>query len=132
MGKSQKPVAAAPGDADFANAAVWRVKLPAAVLEHDDLLRFSYTGDVARISIGGKFITDDFYNGQPLEIGVRRHAAALKAAGGEITIAILPLQKNAPIYLPDSAKPNFGSTDSMVELKGVSIVPNIPVESALP
>jgi beta-galactosidase len=132
LGKSQKPVAAAPGDADFAEAAVWRVTLPPAVLERDDLVRFFYKGDVARVSIGGKFITDDYYNGQPLEIGVRRHAAELKAAGGELTIAILPLQKGAPIHLHDSAKPDFGSADRVVSLERVDIAPLRHVEAEDP
>jgi hypothetical protein len=131
-GKSRQPVAAAPVEADFADAAVWRVKVPPALLEHDDLLRFFYTGDVARVSIGGQFITDDYYNGEPLEIGVRRHAAALKAAGGEITIAILPLQKNAPIFLPDSAKPDFGSADSVVSLNRVDVAPLLHPEAEDP
>ncbi len=123
MGKSQKPVAAAPGDADFAHAATWRIQLPADALAGDNLLRLHYTGDVIRVYISGKFITDDFYNGQPLELGLRRHADALKAAGGELTVAILPLQKGAPIYLPDSAKPDFGNREAIAELRAVDIIP---------
>jgi hypothetical protein len=131
LGKSKQPVAAAPVDADFADAAVWRIKLPANLdLSTDPLLLLHYTGDVARVMIGGKFITDDYYNGQPLEIGLRRHAAELK--NGELTIAILPLQKNAPIYLPDSAKPDFGAADSMVNLYRIELVPMPKVEIAQP
>jgi beta-galactosidase len=120
-GKSKQPVAAAPVEADFANAAVWRIKLPADALRGDGLLRFHYTGDVARVSIGGKFITDDYYNGEPLEFGLRRHAAEL--AEGELTIAILPLQKDAPIYLPESARPDFGNREAIADLRAVDIVP---------
>ena len=127
MGKSKQPVAAMPVDADFAAAAVWRIKLPANIdWSADTLLRFHYTGDVARVYIGGKFINDDYYNGQPLDIGLRRHAAELK--NGELTIAILPLQKNAPIYLPDPAKPDFGSADSVVALTRAELVANTVVE----
>jgi beta-galactosidase len=130
-GKSQKPVAAAPGDADFAAAAVWRIKLPPAAFEGDQLLRLHYVGDVARVYVDGKFITDDYYNGQPLEIGMRRHDGKM-LRHGELTIAILPLQKNAPIYLPDSAKPNFGKAESVVSLDRVELVPNIAIESTPP
>ena len=131
LGKSKQPVAAAPVDADFAHAAVWRIKLPANLdWSADTLLRLHYTGDVARVMIGGKFITDDYYNGQPLEIGLRRHAEALKK--GELTIAILPLQKNAPIYLPDSAKPDFGSADSVVALTRAELVTNTAIEPTKP
>ena len=128
-GKSKQPVAAMPVDADFAAAALWRIKLPADVdLSSDTILRLHYTGDVARVYIGGRFINDDYYNGQPLDIGLRRHAAGLK--DGELTIAILPLQKNAPIYLPDSAKPDFRSADSVVALTRAELVPNTTVELA--
>jgi beta-galactosidase len=131
MGKSKQPVAAMPVDADFAAAAVWRVKLPPGVdLSSDTILRLHYTGDVARVYLGGKFINDDYYNGQPLDIGLRRHAADLK--NGELTIAILPLQKNAPIYLPDSAKPDFGSADSVVALMRAELVANTIVELSNP
>jgi len=124
MGGSKQPVAAAPGDADFTHAAVWRIKLPADLdWAADTILRLNYVGDVARVYIGKKFITDDYYNGQPLEIGLRRHAADLK--DGELTIAILPLQKNAPIYLPETAKPDFGSADSIAVLTRAELVENI-------
>lgn len=127
LGKSQKPVAAAPVDADFAQAARWKIKLPADLdLSTDPLLRLHYTGDVARVFIGGKFITDDYYNGNALEIGLSRHADALKA--GEIEIAILPLQKDAPIFLPESAKPDFGKDSAIAKLTRVELVPRYTVE----
>lgn len=127
MGRSKQPVAAMPVDADFANAAVWRIQLPANVdWSADTLLRLHYTGDVARVYIDGKLINDDYYNGQPLDIGLRRHAADLKNGG--LTIAILPLQKNAPIYLPGPARPDFGSADSVVALTRAELVANPTVE----
>lgn len=127
MGKSQQPVAAAPTEADFANAAVWRIRLPADLdWSADTILRLHYVGDVARVYIGGKLITDDFYNGRPFEIGLRRHAAALK--NGALTVAILPLRKNAPIFLPDSARPDFGAAASVVTLTRAELVSNVSVE----
>lgn len=127
MGRSKQPVAAAPGDADFAAAAVWRIKLPAGLdCSADAILRLNYAGDVARVYIGKKFITDDYYNGQPLEIGLHRHAADLK--DGELTIAILPLQKNAPIFMAASARPDFGTADSIAVLRSAELVPNTAVE----
>lgn len=128
LGKTKQPVAVAPAAADFAAAAIWRVVLPAEALEGDALLRLHYTGDVARVLIGGKFITDDYANGQPLEIGLRRHAKELK--DGELTIAILPLQQGAPIYLPDSARPDFGGAGSIAVLHRVELVRNVDPEIA--
>jgi beta-galactosidase len=131
-GNSLQPVAAAPVDADFAAAAVWRIKLPADLdLNSDVLLRLHYTGDVARVYISGKFITDDYYNGLPLEIGLRRQATALK--DGEVTVAILPLQKGAPIYFSsDAARPDFDDASSIATLTRAELVTNTTVESTGP
>jgi hypothetical protein len=122
LGKIAQPVAAAPLDSDFDQAAVWRIKLPAGLdLDNDPILRFHYIGDVARVMLNGKLITDDFYNGNPFEIGLRRHAPEI--LNGDLRIAILPLRKDAPIYMSEKARPNFGKTDSVVDLQGVEIIP---------
>ncbi|HEY4245967.1 MAG TPA: beta-galactosidase [Lacunisphaera sp.] len=130
LGKISEPVAMEPTDADFEHAAVWKIKLPAGFdpAAADTLLRIHYVGDVARVYIGGRLINDDFYNGAPLEIGLRRYAAELKNA--ELTIAILPLRRDAItgskplIFIPTVAQPNFAGRDSVVRLNGVEIVPN--------
>ncbi|HEX2855610.1 MAG TPA: beta-galactosidase [Opitutaceae bacterium] len=128
LGPIKQPVAAEPTEADFAHAAVWRIKLPANLdlTAGDALLRLHYVGDVSRLSIGGKLVTDDFYNGLPLEIGLRRHAAALKQ--GEITFAILPLRRDAvtgekPLILFDpSVRPDFAGQDNVARLDRVEII----------
>ena len=122
LGKIQQPVAAAPLDADFEQAAVWRIKLPPNLdLSSDLLLRFHYVGDVARITLNGKLITDDFYNGNPLEIGLRRHAPEILK--GDLRIAILPLRKDAPIYMADSSRPQFDTNNNLVLLRSVQLLP---------
>ncbi len=104
LADTKQPVAEQPSDADFAAAAVYKIALPADLdLSADPLLRLHYVGDVARIFIDGQLVLDDFYNGDPLELDLRRHAAAL--ARGELTLAILPLQKSAPILFPPAALP---------------------------
>jgi len=114
-------VAVAPEDADFANAAVWKIHLPQNVRPDDDpLLRLNYVGDVARITLNGKLLIDDFYNGNPLEIGLRRHAPEI--LHGDLRIAILPLRQDAPIYLASSARPAFGDAASVVELRRAVLV----------
>lgn len=100
MGRAK--VAAAPSDEDFAAAAVWSVKLPAGFdpEKTDALLRIRYKGDVARVKIGDKLAVDDFYNGDVLELGLKRHAAEIRQAGG-LTLEILPFRADAPIFLQD-------------------------------
>lgn len=122
LGPINQPVAAAPLDADFANAAVWRIKLPDGVdLGSDPIVRIHYVGDVARVTLNGRFITDDFYNGNTFDIGLRRDAPEILK--GDLRIAILPLRKDAPIYLADSARPPFGLSNSAADVTGVEIIP---------
>lgn len=127
LGASKQPVAAAPTDADFSAAAVWRIRLPADLdLAIDPLLRLHYTGDVARVFIGGKLINDDYSNGAPLEIGLRRHATEL--AQGPLEIAILPLRRDAvegaspKIFFPATARPDFGDRAEVAELRAAELI----------
>jgi beta-galactosidase len=124
LGRASKPVAAAPTDADFQKAAVWKIRLPDKLdFKSRPLLRLHYTGDVARVNIGDRFIIDDFYNGDMLEVGLARYAD--KLANGEITVQILPLRKDAPIgFSPPEARPDFGDRDSVVELISAELVTN--------
>src|SRR5262249_38079410 len=110
-----------PLDPDFENAAVWSVSIPSEVnLDDDPILRIHYVGDVARVMVDGKFITDDFYNGNAFDIGLRRHAPEILK--GDLRIAILPLQKKAPIYMADTARPDFGEADSVAAIQSVDII----------
>ena len=121
LGGGKKPVASAPAEEDYAQAAVWRVKLPAGVeLAHDPVLRFHYVGDVARVRLNGRLLTDNFYNGTDFEIGLRRHAPEILS--GDLRIEILPLRKDAPILLAESARPDFAATESIVLLKSAALV----------
>jgi hypothetical protein len=127
MGKIQQPVATAPLDSDFDKAAVWRVKIPEGVdLGADPILRLHYTGDVTRVMLNGQFITDDFYNGNTFDIGLRRHAPEILT--GDLRIAILPLRKDAPIYMAEKARPHFGSADSVAALQRIEIIPRYQLE----
>lgn len=126
--KCVSPVAAAPRDADFAAAAVWRIKLPADLdLATNPLLRIRYRGDVARVKIGDTFVMDDFFNGEALEIGLARHAALLKA-GGELTVEVLPLQRGAPIFLPPTAQLREGDGPAVAELTAAELVTRPEIE----
>jgi beta-galactosidase len=127
LGKIERPVATAPLDADFEKAQVWRVTIPEGVdLGTDPILRFHYVGDVARVMLNGRFITDDFYNGNALDIGLRRHAPDI--FNGDLRIAILPLRKDAPIYMTETARPHFSTAGSAVALQGIEIIPRYQLQ----
>jgi hypothetical protein len=127
LGAIQQPVATAPLDADFEKAAIWRVEIPADIdLGTDPILRFHYVGDVARVTLDGRFITDDFYNGADFDVGLRRHAPAILDA--VLRIAILPLRKDAPVYIVESARPDFGKAADIATLQRVEIIPRYQLD----
>lgn len=132
LGQTSDPVAEQPGDDDFKSAAVWRVRLPKDLdLATNPLLRIHYTGDVARLTLNGHLLTDDFYNGKEWEIGLREYAAEILT--GDLRLAILPLRQDAvtgvtkKIYLADQQVPDFGAATSVGALQGMEIVPRYEV-----
>jgi hypothetical protein len=110
-----------PEDADFAQAAVWSVKLPAAVDASRDLrLRVRYAGDVIRAYHGDQLIADDFYNARPFEVGLRRYGPAVYQDG--LVLKILPLRQDAPIYLTDPSQLKFDDKQTALALDGVDVI----------
>jgi beta-galactosidase len=105
MGWTTPPVAIAPTPDDFAAAAVWELHLPVELDPNaTPRLRLRYIGDVARVSLGGRLLLDDFFNGQPLELDLSPHHAALRT-GASLTVEILPQTPDMPILWPESAQP---------------------------
>ena len=121
LGKGTQPMAMAPDDADFAQAAIWRIELPANLdLSRDPLLRIHYVGDVARVTLNGRLLDDNFFNGKAFDLGLKRFAPEI--LNGDLRLEILPLQKHAPIYLADEARPDFGKSDRIAQLRRLEII----------
>jgi hypothetical protein len=128
--KGHGKVAEAPDDADFAAAAVWRIKLPTDTSpDRDILLRIHYTGDVARLYLDGKLIDDNFYNGTPFDLGVKRFGFDIYKK--ELLLKVLPLRKDAPIYLPAEAWPKFEGGPSTAALQQIDVIENQSAQFAL-
>ena len=117
--KGRAKVAAAPTEDDWQQAAVYRIKLssnPSPLTSQDSLLTshpspltsniltINYRGDCARLYAGGRLIADDFYYGRPFNFGLWR----LPEECTELELRILPLQPDAPIYLPREADKTAG------------------------
>jgi hypothetical protein len=118
-GKSH--LALAPTDADFTNAAMWKINLPAKVnLKTNPLLRLRYLGDVARLTLNGKLIADNFYAGREFDLSLQRYAPEIFT--GDLRLEILPLRKDAPIYIEPKDRPDFGTNESLVKLLSAEIV----------
>jgi hypothetical protein len=127
IGKIDQPVATAPLDEDFTKAAIWRIRLPADLdLGLDPILRLHYVGDVARVTLNGKLLVDDFYNGKDFEVGLRRYAPEILK--GDLQVSILPLSKDAPIYMAKEARPDFGHEQSVAALQRTEIVSRYTVQ----
>ena len=113
----------APPDSEFDKAAQWSITIPQNFLTgvSNVFLQVQYTGDVARISSHGRLLDDDFYNGKTWSIGLRRFADAIRQ--GPLDLSILPLRKDAPIYLEDRDRPDFGAQSQMDKLRTLKLVP---------
>jgi hypothetical protein len=119
-GRSQG-MAMQPEDADFAQAAVWRVKLPAGVDASRDLrLRVHYTGDVLRAYHADTLLDDDFYHARAFEIGLRRYGPAVYQDG--LVLKILPLREDAPIYITDRSQLRYDDNHVALSLAGVDVI----------
>ena len=102
-----------PMDADFEQAAVYRIELPEEMgQESHHLLSISYRGDVARLYANGQLIQDNFYNGRPMLYGLWRLPAGTK----QLELRILPLQKDMPVYFPREADTTPGESVNQIEV----------------
>ena len=114
-------LALAPTDADFTSAASWKITLPANLdLSLHPLLRIHYVGDVARLTLNGKLLDDNFYSGREFDLGLNRYAPQIFT--GDLRLEILPLRKDAPIFLEPKARPDFGPNESLAKLLSAEIV----------
>ena len=116
-------VAQAPADNAFKQAAEWEITAPPQALAHLNnlFLKVTYQGDIARISSKGKLLDDNFYNGTPWTIGLKRffHSGTVKT----LDLSILPLRKDAPIYLQHASWPRFPATGQIDLLKSLVWIP---------
>ena len=120
-------VASAPDDSVFDKAAVWQLTVPKDIPSglSDLFLTINYVGDAARIYGGGHLLDDNFYNGTTWEVGLKRFAQASLAGGFELKI--LPLRKDAPIYLPKNAWSQIEGNSEAAVVKSIAISPEYEV-----
>lgn len=120
IGKGKAGVTEQPSDKDFDRAAIWKIKLPEMLDANRDLfLEIPYQGDVARIELDGKLLTDNFFNGKVFELGLKRYGAEIY--GKELTLRILPLVKDAPIYLPSRLPLNYSTKGYALSLQKIQV-----------
>jgi hypothetical protein len=119
--KGKSPIALAPAESDFTNAAVWKITLSAGLdLKFNPILRINYVGDVARLRLNGRLLDDNFYNGRSFDLGLQRYGPEILI--GDLQLEILPLRPDASIYLPAEARANFSRASAQATVKHAEIV----------
>lgn len=120
-----KGVAEAPDEATWsADAAQWSLQMKPDVLPPGVaalFLRVDYTGDEARLLTDGTLLDDNFYNGMPWVVGLKRYR--VDGSIPALTLDILPIRADSPIYLEPAARAAVGASGQTAVLRGVSIVP---------
>ena len=111
----------------FGNSAAWELSLGATRPKGVDgaLLEIDFVGDVARLFDGTRMVDDWYYNGQLWQFGLGNLPARERAA---LTLTVLPLRADAPIYLPREHRPAFNGQAQVAELRGVKVTPVYRVE----
>jgi hypothetical protein len=106
-------VAEEPTDEDFEQAAIYKLSLPSGLSSLPRfLLSITYQGDCARLYADGRLIADHFQYGRPFLYGLWR----LPKNCSELELRILPLQMNAPVYLPREADKTLGERVMSVKI----------------
>jgi beta-galactosidase len=99
----------------FGAAAAWRIAVPDNAGEA--LINLDFVGDIARLYAGTHLLDDWYYSGYGWQY-------ALKHAGSApLTLSVLPLRADAPIYLPKEARPDFAGKAQLALLRGVHVTP---------
>ena len=82
-------------------------------------LQINYVGDVARLYVDGRLLSDDFYNGAPWLIGIDRIPSQ---QWDKLELEILPLREHAPIYLSGSAWPAIPPGGQVAKLQSIQVI----------
>jgi beta-galactosidase len=116
-------IALAPNDSAFDRAAEWRVGISLRTIEglSNAYLRIRYAGDVARIYSGTELIDDDYFKGTPWSVGLKRLSRQLDA--GPLTLRVLPLRTDAPVYIPPRLKPRIPAGGQLAKVDGIDVIP---------
>lgn len=113
----------APGADAFAKAAAWKISIdgyPAGSLSNL-FLKVDYAGDVARLSSENGVLTDNFFNGDPWVVGLKRFMGESKS--DSIRLKVLPLERDAPIKLESQLRPHVREGLQIAGVRAVKLIP---------
>ena len=101
-------------------AGAWRIAIAPGALDglDDAFLDIDWVGDIGRLFASETLIDDRFYDGRHWRVGLKRQRASI---GGPLTLAVMPLRADAPIYLDERVK--RPATGQAAEARSVTIQP---------
>jgi hypothetical protein len=109
------------------------VKIPRKEFDqlNDIFLRVDYAGDRGWAFLDSHLVTDNFNNGQPWEIGLKRWCKQL--GGDGLFLRVVPWKTNADKIVFDGiAFRPTGKANEPAEIKSVTLVPEYAAEIRLP
>lgn len=111
----------------FGNSAAWELSLGSRRPQGVDsaLLEIDFVGDMARLFDGTRMVDDWYYNGQQWQFALQNMRTRER---GPLTLTVLPLRADAPIYLPREHRPAFNGQQQLAELRGVKVTPVYRIE----
>lgn len=111
-----------PTPESFRVAAAWQIAIPRDQLKglDDALLNIDFVGDIGRLYSGVHMLDDWYYSGYGWQFGLRQADYALDRP---LTLSVLPLRADAPVYIPKEGRPDFGGQPQVAALRGVSVTP---------
>jgi hypothetical protein len=120
-----------PAPEQFGRSAAWTVTVAPDALEavSDAYLDIDYEGDVGRLFAGTTLIDDNYYNGTTWRIGLKRFHREI---GEPLTLTVLPLRDDAPIYIESRARSSSASGGQLAELVRARIVPEYELRFDVP
>jgi beta-galactosidase len=124
----KNPVPLAPDDTDFAQAAVWKIDVPAAPAGSslsDAFLEIDYEGDAARLYRDSGVVDDNFWNGLPWTVGLRETDPQWQHTPTQYTLRVAPLSKSHGTYLEQADQLHFDANGIADALRGVRVVPQV-------
>ena len=121
-----------PPDIAFANASCWQLKWsnPDAQGLSNVLLKLDYVGDVGRLYSSSTLLEDNFFNGLPWEVGIKRFGSEIDST--PFTLKLLPMSAVAPIYLDSTARSLINSNGSLPKLVHAALIPEYESSLTIP
>lgn len=111
-----------PAPEQFGRSAAWTVTVAPGALEgvSDAYLDIDYEGDVGRLFAGTTLIDDNYYNGTTWRVGLKRFHSVI---GKPLTLTVLPLRGDAPIYIERRAPSSSTSDGQTADVVRARVVP---------